>query len=120
MTANYAQHVSTRQTPQSEAIPGTTQVANSSGGFSFPVDDWARLDRFLLLGCEGGSYYATERKLTQESAEAVLRCAREDASRTVERIAGISEAGRAPKNDPAVFALALVASKADAVGKALA
>src|SRR4051794_26387733 len=56
MAARYAQHVSARQTPQSEAIPGSSQVANSSDGFSFPVDDWTRLDRFLVLGAEGGSY----------------------------------------------------------------
>ena len=28
------------------------------GGFAWAVDDWARLRRFLILGSEGGSYYA--------------------------------------------------------------
>lgn len=106
----YAAHVSTKKTPQNEPIPGTKQVANSSGGFSFPVDDWTRLDRFLVLGAEGGSYYASERKLTVENAAAVNRCLAADGLRTVARIAEISEAGRAPKNDPAIFALALAAS----------
>ena len=46
-------------TPQTQAIPGT--VPNSAGGHAFPVDDWTRLDRFLVLGSEGGSYYAAER-----------------------------------------------------------
>lgn len=109
MTA-YAKHISAAKTPQSEPIPATTQVANSSGGFSFPVDDWTRLDRFLVLGAEGGSYYASERKSTQENAAAVSRCLAADGLRTVARIVGISEAGRAPKNDPAIFALALAAS----------
>lgn len=110
MTAAYAKHISTRETPQCEPIPGTDQVANSAGGFAFPVDDWTRLDRFLILGAEGGSYYATERTLTKENAEAVLRCLRSDGRRAVDRIATISKSGRAPKNDPAVFALALAAS----------
>ena len=70
----YVRHFSTRQTPQSEPIPGTAQVANSAGGYAFPVDDWVRLDRFLILGAEGGSYHAGERRLTRESAGAVLRC----------------------------------------------
>lgn len=107
MTSAYAKHFSTRQTSQAEAIPGSAQVPNSAGGFSFPVDDWVRLDRFLVLGNEGGSYYASERKLTRENAAAVLRCLNSDPNRTLHRVVEISESGRAPKNDPAVFALAL-------------
>ncbi len=108
MTAKYAEHVQTKQTPQTEQAPGT--VANSGGGFSFPVDCWTRLDRFLILGAEGGSYYATERELTKEAAASVLQCADLDAQRTVNRIVQISGTGRAPKNDPAIFALALLSS----------
>jgi 60 kDa SS-A/Ro ribonucleoprotein len=35
-------------------------MPNSAGGYANAVDDWARLQRFLILGSEGGSYYATE------------------------------------------------------------
>ena len=101
------------KTPQSAPIPGTSQVANSDGGFAFAVDDWARLDRFLILGAEGGSYYASERKLTRENAQAVLRCLQLDGRRAVERIVAISDEGRAPKNEPALFALALAAKLGD-------
>ena len=101
------------KTPQSAPIPGTSQVANSEGGFVFAVDDWTRLDRFLILGSEGGSFYATEQKLTRENAEGVLRCLAVDGRRVVDRIVEISEAGRAPKNDPALFALALAAKLGD-------
>jgi 60 kDa SS-A/Ro ribonucleoprotein len=97
-------------TPQSQPIPGSAQVPNSGGGFSWAVDDWTRLDRFLILGSEGGTYYITERKLTQENAEAVARCIAADGPRVVARIVEISEAGHAPKNDPAIFALALCAA----------
>ena len=101
------------KTPQSAPIPGTSQVANSEGGFVFAVDDWTRLDRFLILGSEGGSFYASEQKLTRDNAEGVLRCLALDGRRVVERIVAISEAGRAPKNDPALFALALAAKLGD-------
>ena len=37
------------------------------------MDDMTRLQRFLILGSEGGSYYASERKLTLENAAAVKR-----------------------------------------------
>lgn len=103
----YAQHVSTKRTPQSEPIPGTNQQQNNAGGFSFVLDDWSRLDRFLVLGCEGNTLYAGERKMTADNAGCVRRCLDADPARTVARIVEISEAGRAPKNDPAVFALAL-------------
>ena len=97
--------------PQSEALPG--QIANSAGGFSYQVDDMTRLRRFLVLGSEGGSYYATQRKLTKDNAEAVLRCIKNDGIATVQEIAEISKSGRAPKNDPALFSLALAASNGD-------
>ncbi len=104
---------STKQTPQSEKIPGSTQVKNSAGGYSWQVDDWTRLDRFLILGSDQGSYYASPRKLTVENAEAVMRCVTADGLRTVQRIVDISKSGRAPKNDPALFALAIAAAADD-------
>ncbi|MBI4493063.1 MAG: TROVE domain-containing protein [Chloroflexi bacterium] len=110
---NYLKAFKTRQTPQWEPIPGSSQVPNSAGGYAWPVDDWVRLDRFLVLGSEGGSYYATERALTVDNAQAVLRAIQADGPRAVARIAEVSEAGRAPKNDPAIFALALAASHGD-------
>jgi 60 kDa SS-A/Ro ribonucleoprotein len=107
--SSYARHLNPVATPQTQPLRG--QVANSAGGYSFEVDCFERLDRFLILGCEGGSYYATERKLTTENAQCVLDCAKEDTERTINRIVEISTAGRAPKNDPAIFALALLASQ---------
>jgi 60 kDa SS-A/Ro ribonucleoprotein len=106
----YSKHYQTRQTAQTEPIPGSSQVENSAGGFSFPVDDWVRLDRFLVLGSEGGSYYASEKKLTVENAKSVQACIDADGTRTVARIVEISKNGRAPKNDPAVFCLAMAAA----------
>ena len=103
---SYLKQYSSRRTAQSEPIPGSGQVANSAGGFAWAVDDWSRLRRFLILGSEGGSYYASERALTRENAEAVVRCLKEDGARTVSEIVAVSQGGRAPKNDPAVFALA--------------
>jgi 60 kDa SS-A/Ro ribonucleoprotein len=109
----YARHVSTRATPQWEPIPGAVQVANSAAGYSFPLDDWLRLDRFLVLGTEGGSYYAGERELTRDSAVAVLRCIEADGPRAVARIRELSASGRASRADPALLALAIAAKLGD-------
>jgi 60 kDa SS-A/Ro ribonucleoprotein len=110
---NYAKHVSTVATPQSEPIPGTTQIPNSAGGHAWDADVWQKLDRFLVLGTEGGSYYAGERELTQKNAGNLETALKLDGLRTVARIAEISDAGRAPKNDPAIFALAMALKKGD-------
>lgn len=109
MATAYAKHLG--KTPQSAPLAG--QVQNSAGGYAFPVDDWARLDRFLILGSDGGSYYASERKLTLQNAAAVERCVAADGVRVVQKIVEISDGGRAPKNDPALLALAIAAKKGD-------
>jgi 60 kDa SS-A/Ro ribonucleoprotein len=98
-------------TPQTETIPGreSEMVKNSAGGFTFQLDMWGYLDRFLILGSEKPSYYVTAQKLTLDAAKNVLECIKTDGIRTVNRIVEISQSGRAPKNDPAVFALALCA-----------
>jgi 60 kDa SS-A/Ro ribonucleoprotein len=106
---SYLKQYSTRSTPQAEPIPGAGQMSNSAGGFAWAVDDWTRLRRFLILGSEGGSYYAGELELTRENADAVVRCLKADGARTVAEIVAVSRDGRAPKNDPALFALAACA-----------
>ena len=117
MAINYAKLFNRRVTPQSLPIPGSTQVANSAGGYSWQVDDWMRLDRFLILGAEGGTYYIAERDLVKQNHDALIRCIQADGVRAVNRIVEISQAGRAPKNDPAIFAFALVVTHGDAQAK---
>ena len=120
MALNYAKLFNRRVTPQSRPVPGSTQVANSGGGYSWQVDDWTRFDRFLILGAEGGTYYIGERDLVKQNHDAIVRCIKADGVRAVKRIVEISDSGRAPKNDPAVFALALVAAHGGPEARALA
>ena len=56
------------------------------------------------------TYYATARDLTKDNAEVVVRMAVEDGATLVDTIVAISEGGRAPKNDAALFALAIATS----------
>src|SRR6266446_6454325 len=120
MAINYANIFNHRATSQSQPIPGSSQVRNSGGGYSWQVDDWTRLDRFLILGAEGGAYYITERDLVKQNHDALVRCIKADGIRAVNRIVEISDSGRAPKNDPAIFALALVAAHGAPEARALA
>src|SRR5437762_3043224 len=118
MAINYAKIFNRRATPPSQPIPSSSQVRNSGGGYSWAVDDWTRFDRFLILGAEGGTYYITERDLVKQNHDAIVRCIKADGIRAVNRIVEISDAGRAPKNDPAIFTLALVVTHGDAQAKA--
>jgi hypothetical protein len=52
-------------------------------------NEWSRLHRFLILGVDGPTYYATEHQLVKENAEAVLRCIVLDGKRTVDEIVAV-------------------------------
>jgi len=114
--------VKNAQTPQTQPILGreAEMVANSAGGVVFALDDWSYLDRFLILGSEQNSYYATARALTIKAASNVLKLIALDPIRVVNRIVEISDSGRAPKNDSAIFALALVAIHGSEDGRKVA
>ena len=86
------------------------QVKNSAGGYVFAVDDITRLRRFLVLGADGGSYYATERTLKLENAQCISNLlAAGQAEEIVREIVSFSEDGRAAKQDAIIFALAVTA-----------
>src|SRR4051812_7524998 len=118
MAINYAKIFNRRATPQSQPIPGSNQIRNSGGGYSWQGDDWTRLDRLPILGAQSGTYYITERDLVKQNHDAIIRCIKADGVRAVNRIVEISDAGRSPKNDPAIFALALVVTHGEAQAKA--
>ena len=104
----FTRHVTPGNTPQTEqARP--EQVKNNAGGYTFEVSDQVRLDRFLILGTEGGTFYVDERSLTRQNAKVVTDMATASNPLLIERILAISEAGRAPKNNAALFALAAAA-----------
>jgi 60 kDa SS-A/Ro ribonucleoprotein len=103
--------INTRETPQMAPLPHRPeQVRNAAGGYVWAVDNWTRLERFLILGSEGGTYYVQERELALENATAVMECLKTGGVRVVRTVVEISASSRAPKNDPALFVLALAAS----------
>jgi 60 kDa SS-A/Ro ribonucleoprotein len=117
----YSRYTGTRATPQRERVFGREdQVPNSEGGFVFGLDKWARAERFLVLGSKDGSYYATERKLTVDNAKSLVDCLKEDGLRLVALIDKFSQEGRAPKQGPILFALALCASLGDTITRRMA
>lgn len=104
----YANDIQTISTPVNQPVHGLNQIQNRAGGYGFEITDEQRLERFLILGHEGGTYYAGQRELTFETVDCLNRL---DLPRALEIIKQVSDAGRAPKNDPAIFALAYIAAK---------
>ena len=109
-----------KATPQNAPVPGSNQIPNSAGGYAWQLDPWGRLVRFLVLGTEGGTYYISEQTLTRNNAQNALRCLAEDGPRFVQAVVEVSENGRAYKNDPAIFALALACAAEDVETRKLA
>lgn len=109
-----------RTLPVQTPIPDKGQVLNSTGGYVWQVNDWDRLTRFLVLGTEGGTYYVSEQDLLKGNHGAVTNCLAADPARTVQTIVDISTQGRAYRQEPALFALALAAASKDADTRKLA
>ena len=75
--------------------------------------DWRRLRRFLVLGTDGSAYRAGSRPAPQRYGALVERCLRGDGPRLVAEILAVRERGRAARDAPALFALALAAATGD-------
>lgn len=122
MATNYARQFDTRTAARSNRTSvytkvKETQTPNSCGAFVWEVNDWDRLNRFLILGAEDGTYYVSQPDLVKSNHDTILKLIKADGRRVVETAASISEAGRAYKNDPAVFVLALCSAHGDAATK---
>ncbi|XP_052064151.1 RNA-binding protein RO60-like [Mytilus californianus] len=97
---------------QMEALVGQTK--NKAGGFSYQVDDFTRLLRFLILGTEGGTYYSSEKELKRENVQSIDRLIMTDqGEKVVELIRDVSVHGRACKQNTTIYALSVCARSND-------
>jgi 60 kDa SS-A/Ro ribonucleoprotein len=96
------------------------QRKNAAGGYAFTLDDAARLRRFLVLGVDGGTYYAAPQDLAVDNVEVLVRMAESDPETLVSTIVEVSTGGLAPKQNAALFALAYAASVPESSALALA
>lgn len=91
---------------QTEAL-SDLQKENNAGGYSYVIDNWTQLKRFLILGTEKGTYYCKEEDITKQNIDTVRACITEDGTRVVNEIYDIARKGRAPKRDVYIYVLAL-------------
>lgn len=107
--------VNTRNTAQTEKADAR-QVKNNAGGFSFTVSEWDRLDRFLILGTDKGTYYVKQPDLTNQNVDFVRELLRTDSAEVIRRTVDVSKNARAKSNSQALFIPAL-AMNTDGVDK---
>jgi hypothetical protein len=93
-----------------EVRVGHSKIIRTNYFMKMESNHWTRLERFLILGCEAGTYYVPERPLAVENAPSSLQCLKTDGLRVVRTLVEISSTGRTPRNKPALLVLALAAS----------
>lgn len=103
---NYSSAI-TGQTQQQPIFGRTDMIKNNAGGYGFEVTPQDRLERFILIGSEEGTYYVNEQKLTQENAESIVAYIKTDGVKVVETVKDFVINNRAPKADAGIFVLAL-------------
>lgn len=84
------------------------QVQNNAGGFVFEVSDRDRLERFLILGTDKGTYYVSEQKITDENVKFISRLIAKNERMVLDTVVAVSQAGRAHKNSQALFVMAML------------
>ena len=118
MTTNYARTTGTARsragnrtiTPQTKAIRGreSEMTRNAAGGVSFKTEDFTRLQRFLILGVEGDTFYTGQRKLAVANVKCLDKCLRADGKRVVDM--AVEASHRSFKQAAPIFVLASAAS----------
>lgn len=104
--------INTKRTLQTSPMPGRKQVVMRSGGYAFESSPEQIATRFLMLGSLGGTYYAGERELNDMAVNAIasLLANQDTGLKLVEVVASMSEDNRIPRNDTAIFMLALASA----------
>lgn len=102
------QYLKYLQPDQKSPIPGQEMTKNNAGGYSFTISDQERLERFLLLGTDGGTYYVSEDKLTAENADFVIKYIKKDGISVFRTVKLFADQGRAPKYNSILFTYALM------------
>lgn len=100
----------TGRTQQQPIFGRTDMVQNNAGGYSFQITPQERLERFILIGSEGGTYYVGEQKLTEENATSIVELIKSDGVKVVSTVVDFLTNNRAPKADAGLFVLALAAT----------
>lgn len=84
------------------------QVENSAGGFVYQVSDEQRLLRFLVLGTEGGTFYASQKDLTKANVQFLKDYAARAPEEFYNTLAKANADNVAPRHSTVLLALAVL------------
>ncbi len=110
LTAFTPRRPATRQTEPARP----EQVRNAAGGYVFALDDAAALRRFLVLGVDGGTYYASPAELTKDNAKLLMRMLAEQPRTVLQVVTDVNLKGAAVRRNATLFALAALLAVPDA------
>lgn len=95
-----------RVTPQTERTQGKNEVKNHAGGYVFEVSDETRLERLLILGSAGNTYYVDANTQAKEALAFLTKMIEQDEATVIRVVRDVSVQGRALRQDTTLFALA--------------
>lgn len=109
------------KTPQTELPVGhQDMLKNNAGGYGFKITPQQLLERFLLIGTEGGTFYVKETKLTVDNARMIIDYIKTNGKEVVNTVVTFANENRAPKADTLVFVLTLAMTYGNEETKAAA
>lgn len=84
------------------------QVKNNAGGFVYESTPLSRLNRFLIIGTDGGTYYQSEKELTIKNCQFVVDLIKTQPADVAAAVYNVSTEGRALRQGPTLMVWALL------------
>lgn len=106
---NFGTNVAKPQTERAEPA----QKLNNAGGYSFTISPLQQLERFLILGTWGGTYYVGEKELTKQNFDNMEAVIKSNPQEVLDLVLDVSLKGRAYKQNPTLFTLAALTTVDD-------
>lgn len=95
-------------TPTQRERLSADQVENNAGGFVYEISNIDRLRRFLILGTEGGTYYANQGDHTRQALTFLTEMASKDPLGYWNTLLDVASNNLAARHSPTLYALAVL------------
>jgi 60 kDa SS-A/Ro ribonucleoprotein len=118
MGAKYRGLTATDPVPQTRPLD-ERQKENNAGGFVYTLPPADRLKRFLILGTEGGTYYAGDRAHTAQANKFLGEYLASDPDEYYSVLKAVNDANSAPRHSALLYALARLVTSVEVENKDL-
>lgn len=84
-------------------------IKNNADGYTYSISDEEMIDRILILGTNGNTYYSSAEKLTSEAIDFINKMVKDGKGEMIiNKVAHVYETGNAPKQDTVMFVLSML------------